>query len=542
MEDSAQPVHAAKPHLVPLRPARFRERNRTRPTRRYLLKKLCQCIGLASLILVMNYGDLLGGGADVRMHVPFKLGAIALAQITDIFLLGLVLFAVLAPLKRSRYYPVVRLLLAIVMPPYLLARLQNELPFVIPDGYLMLASIVWAGILLLLLLRFNRWYRRLMRFGDALGVFLAVFALCSILQLLYVTLWKPGPFQHKAAWSASTQAAALPPRTHPKVVWIVFDELSYDQLFGHRAHDLLLPNFDALRAQSTIFTDAQPIGYKTVKVLPSLLTGQTIDDYKFHFNNTLTVHYAGQHGFHPLDGSKTIFHDAQQQGWRTAAVGWYNPYCTLYAGAIDDCYFMNLDRIDGDMAQHAPFLQNVSAPLLQLVREIKAPVRAGRDSCTFDVRQRLQTHLDLQQHATRLLHDDQADFIFFHFSLPHSPNVWSRIEDDYTTFCDSSYLDNLALTDRVLGRVMAQLQASPRWNDTTVIVEGDHSWRIDLWDWLPAWTDEDDAASRSGFDPRPAVIIHQAGQTTPQINNQPWSLLNIHGVAEQVIHGQPVKY
>ena len=25
------------------------------------LKKLCQCLGLASLILVMNYGELLGG-------------------------------------------------------------------------------------------------------------------------------------------------------------------------------------------------------------------------------------------------------------------------------------------------------------------------------------------------------------------------------------------------------------------------------------------------------------------------------------------------
>jgi hypothetical protein len=75
-----------------------------------------------------------------------------------------------------------------------------------------------------------------------------------------------------------------------------------------------------------------------------------------------------------------------------------------------------------------------------------------------------------------------------------------------------------------------------------VIVEGDHSWRIDLWDWLPAWTDEDDAASRNGFDPRPAVIIHQAGQTTPQVNNAPWSLLNVHGVVEQVLHGQPVHY
>jgi hypothetical protein len=36
-----------------------------------MLKKLCQCLGLSSLILVINYGDLLGGGSDVRMHTPF---------------------------------------------------------------------------------------------------------------------------------------------------------------------------------------------------------------------------------------------------------------------------------------------------------------------------------------------------------------------------------------------------------------------------------------------------------------------------------------
>ena len=61
--------------------------------------------------------------------------------------------------------------------------------------------------------------------------------------------------------------------------------------------------------------------------------------------------------------------------------------------------------------------------------------------------------------------------------------------------------------DRVLGHYMAVLKASPRWKDTTVVVEGDHSWRIDLWDWLPAWTDEDDAASRGVFDPRPVLLV-----------------------------------
>jgi hypothetical protein len=541
LDDAKPRLHAVpKPdRSLPARQRFVEPRGTHRRLRKiYLIKKFCQSLGLASLILVMNYGDLLGGGADVRMHVPFALTNVVWAQIADIFLLGLLIFAVLAPFKRTRYHPIVKLLVAIVAPPYLIERLRAEIPYPLDSGLLVLGGIVWAAILLLLLLKFSSLYRRLIRFGDAVGIFFAVFALTSVLQLLYVLHWKPGPHQHTVAWATTPQ----PPREHPLVVWVIFDELSYDQVFEHRAHDLALPNFDALRSQSTVFSNAQPIGYKTVKVIPSLLTGHQVDDYRFNFDNSLKVHYTGQHGFQKLDGSSTVFADAQQAGWRTAVVGWYNPYCTIYAGAIDDCYWMNLDRIDGDMAQQASIGHNIYAPLQQVVREVKAPERADRDSCNYDVRQRLKTHLDLQAHAMDLLKRDQADFVFLHMSVPHSPNIWSRIDDNYTTFCDSSYLDNLALADRVLGNIMKNLQSSPRWKDTTVIVEGDHSWRINLWNWLPAWTDEDDAASRNGFDPRPALIIHQAGQTAPAVNATPYSLLNVHSVAEQVIHGQPVKF
>lgn len=490
------------------------------------------------MLLVVNYGDLLGGGQDVRMHVPYSLVGIAAAQLADIFLLALLLFAVLATLERSkRLYPWVRFVLAVVVPPYIFVRMRQLIPIDADNGLLVLAAFVWAAVLLVLLVRFNRWYRAVIRFGDAVGVFLFVFALCSIAQLLLVMLWRPGPQQHIAAWAQDTT-----PRDHPKLVWIVFDELSFDQLFEHRARDLALPNFDALRSESTLFTNVEPIGTRTVNVIPALLSGRGIDDTRFTFGNHLQVHYVGLHGWHPLRGPQTVFHDAQQSGWRTAVVGWYNPYCSIYAGSIDDCYFTNLDRTDGDMAQRASLWHNTYEPLAQVVREIKAPARADKDSCNIDVRQRLQTFLDLRRHTLDELSRDQADMIFLHLPVPHSPNIWSRMEDNYTTFCDSSYLDNLALADRTLGEIMAKLQASPRWKDTTVIVEGDHSWRTYLWDWTPAWTEQDDAASRNGYDPRPAMLIHLAGQSPAAIHSARWSLLNIHAVVEQVLHGQPVTF
>jgi hypothetical protein len=511
---------------------------RKKLTAMYLVKKLCQCLGLASLMLVMNYGDLLGGGADVRMHVPFALAHIAWAQLLGIIVLGGVLFLVLAPLSQTQIYPWVRLVLAMLAPPYLIYRMQALFEVIMFDGLVPIIFAVWAAFMVLLLLRYRRLYNSIMKLGDTIGVFLFMFALCSAMQLLWVMHWRPGPHVLTAAWSRSLQ----PPREHPKVVWIIFDELSYDQTFEHRAHGLDLPHFDALRSQSTLFTDVQPIGYKTVRIIPSLFTGKVVDDYRFRMNNTLAVHYTGEHGWQPLHGSNSIFGDAKANGWRTAVVGWYNPYCTIYGDAIDQCYFMNLDRIDGLMSQKDTVWRNTWSPLEQMVREVRAPARADRRACNYDVKQRLMTHLDLEKHWVDLLHTDQADFIYLHMSIPHSPNVWSRIADDYTQQCHSSYLDSLALADRELGKVMDELQASPRWKDTTLIVEGDHSWRVDLWDWLPSWTDEDDAASHDTFDPRPALIIHQPGQTQPQTVSQPWPLLRVHDVVENVIKGSPAVY
>jgi hypothetical protein len=509
-----------------------------------VVKLLAQCIGLASLVLVMNFGDLLGGGADVRMHVPFGLRGIALAQMSSVLFLGVIFFAILAPLSQTKIWPWVRLLVVVLAPPYLMWRMQALMPFVMFDGLVPILFAVWAALVLLLLLRFRRAYHWFLRLGDGVGVFFAMFAVCSFAQLLWVMAWKPGPYELHAKWSgtgaaaASASVAAQMPRVHPKLVWVIFDELSYDQVFEHRAHDLNLPNFDALRGESTVFTNVQPVGYKTAKIIPSLLTGHVVDDFRFRFNNKFAVHDQGVRGWQPVDGSNSVFGDAKRAGWRTAVVGWYNPYCTIYGDAIDDCYFMNLDPVDGLMAQRDGFLRNTWSPLEQVVREIRTPARAYRRACSYDVKQRLKTHLDLEKHWTEELKTDQADFVFLHFSMPHSPNVWSRINDSYTEQCDSSYLDNLALADRMLGELMGELKSSPRWKDTTLIVEGDHGWRIDLWNWLASWTDEDDAASRGVFDPRPAVIIHQAGQTQPQVNASAWPLLNVHGVVEQTLKGR----
>ena len=335
---------------------KFPESGRLGAAWNYLIyKKFAQCIGIASLVLVTNYGQFLGGGSDARMHTPVPLTAICMAQITDILLVTGLLFALLMGLRRTRFYLWARLVLAILIPPYLIERSQSLFPVGTVEGYVIVMTVIWAALLLLLLLRFPVWYRRSMRIASWGCAACALFALSSIGQLIWVASWRPGPHIKTAVWSAygqpksSQPAAAQPPRQHKRIVWILFDELSYQQVFERRARDLPMPNFDALKAQSTIFTNVQPVGYKTVKIIPSLFSNQRIDDFHYSVKNRFWLHEDGGsvRAWRRLTGSGTIFADAQQRGWRTSVVGWYNPYCTIYGDALDDCYWTNQDRFDG---------------------------------------------------------------------------------------------------------------------------------------------------------------------------------------------------
>src|SRR5580704_16255590 len=99
-----------------------------------MLKKFCQCLGIASLILVVNYGDLLGGGSDVRMHTPYSLARMCYAQIADILVVTLLFFIGFVLVVRTRFYPWIRLVVLMVIPPYLLQRTQSFFPFDFIEG------------------------------------------------------------------------------------------------------------------------------------------------------------------------------------------------------------------------------------------------------------------------------------------------------------------------------------------------------------------------------------------------------------------------
>jgi hypothetical protein len=321
--------------------------------------------------------------------------------------------------------------------------------------------------------------------GKALGG-LGIFCLLVVAQLLHLATWRPVPnfIEDKSL------ADAVSPESRPRVVWILMDELSYNQVFAQRTAGLDLPNFDKFRQSATVFTNVTPATDNTQTAIPSLLLGRLVDRVGYTWDNHYLLATQGQ-SLHAFPVSETPFAVAKSQGLTTGVVGWYNPYCSMLAPYLDDCYW--------NYQAHMP--------------------------AVFVIGDRFWRN--------------QPDFVFLHLPVPHPPGFYNRRTGQFETINRASYLDNLALADKTLGELLATLHASPRWANTSIVLCGDHSWRTHMWRGTRHWTREDEMASHGGvFDPRPMLMVHQAGETTPATIDRSIPLIRIHDILDNLIRGE----
>jgi predicted outer membrane lipoprotein len=377
-----------------------------------------------------------------------------------------------------------------------------------------------AGALLWLLKR--TWYAVAMRGVQAL---LMLFGFC--------TLWVPAQLLHlgtvqqphdRLAFSTPIPKQPVP---HRRVVWLLFDEASYDQIFDHRQPGLDLPNFDRLHAVSTTFSDVTPAGYMTEEVLPSLLLGQPVQQIRSTKTGDLLLRSTRQGQWKPFDPNATLFSDAQRLHLTTGLVGSYNPYCRLLPDQLDVCWTQLLlfgDHLSGQKST----LQNVVAPAYATVaRILHLPLEhTPTDAEKFH---------SLMDAANALVANEDIDFAFVHLPVPHPPGLYHRSTGVLAP--GGSYIDNLALADRTLGELEATLASTASAPMTTLIVSSDHSWRVPMWRNAIGWTAEDERASGGRFDTRPLLMVRLPGQTQPQTITQPLPALKEHDMIENFLQG-----
>lgn len=142
----------------------------------------------------------------------------------------------------------------------------------------------------------------------------------------------------------------------------------------------------------------------------------------------------------------------------------------------------------------------------------------------------------LMQHAQALIQNENIRFAFIHLPVPHPPGIYDR-KTGQVRESSGTYIDNLVLADRSLGKLMSILNATPSASQTTLIICSDHSWRVYMWRPAPGWTKEEEVASQGRFEPRPVLMIHFPGQSSEVPIAQPFDEIKLHDILLQMLEG-----
>ncbi len=312
-----------------------------------------------------------------------------------------------------------------------------------------------------------------------------------------------------------------------RIVWLLFDELSFDKLFDHRPADLTATTFDRLKDQSYFFTQIQPDGRKTEHILPSLLTGEHVEEIRSNLDGELLLRASNTDHWRHFDEKSTLFADARRQGWTTGLVGYFNPYCRILPTVLDSCFWTTEENPGGHLSSKLSSWQNAIRPLTILISSSER----RKDPGLFQLH--TQSYQAGKREGDRLLGDESIRFVFLHLGVPHPPGLYDRKNK---IFGHGSYIDNLQLADTMLDDFLNIVERSPSADRTTVIVSSDHSWRTWMWQGDPGnWDDEDDREAQSGFDPRPVLMIHLPGQKSRRDIHQSFQEIKEHDILEAML-------
>jgi hypothetical protein len=352
-------------------------------------------------------------------------------------------------------------------------------------------------------------------------------ALWIVPELLYLGLRHEAvdPVSAHSLPSGDRAAMSANPAQGPRIVWLVFDELSYDQTFEHRFPGLAMPAFDQLKGKSFLFQDVQPAANYTERAIPSLLLGRVVEGVRSDLDGRAILKLSGQKGWSVLDPQATLFADAKRNGWTTGLSGWWNPYCRMLPYTLDSC-FWSTDESNGIFSTENSVLENATAPFLS---------KMGRTAVKTVEQQHRSSLQAIMQQGQALIADEKIRFVFIHLPVPHPPGIYDRSTGKQRD--GGSYIDNLALADRCLDELISSLNATASAGNTTLIVTSDHSWRTPMWTSNAGLSAEEQAASHGKFDPRPMLMIHFPQQTHEIDVSQPFAQVTLHRIIVSMLQG-----
>lgn len=302
------------------------------------------------------------------------------------------------------------------------------------------------------------------RFLRALLLILLPLSLLSGGKLLLVLAGVVKLRQH----AGPPQLAPLLPeaRQHPRLIWLVFDELDFRLVFQERPVGLDLPELDRLRAETLFATQARSPAYGTLLSIPALTTGKLVRNASpcSPFDLKLEIAATGEQT--TWSRMPNLFQDARGMGYNIAVVAWHHPYRRVFSNVVSFC-----EWYPSPVFEQARGLDFINAFANQWCSML-APFQ----------QRRLQIHIQKQSAAAALqtVTNRQFGLVFLHLPPPHKPGIYQPETDQFTLWQFSTvqgYWDNLVMTDRLLGRLRKALKSQNLWDNAWLLVTADHAWR-----------------------------------------------------------------
>jgi hypothetical protein len=268
-------------------------------------------------------------------------------------------------------------------------------------------------------------------------------------------------FGHSVYRMTQPRAAALPGFEKPavtnaqplpkRIVWIILDEIDEDVAFSSRPAHLKLPALDRFLQEAQFASlHAESPANATALSIPALLKLNA-------------------------PPGESFFARAQKLGARTAVLGWSISYCHQLRRDVDACAWWPLSQQHNTYGASWPATTVGMAISLFESNQI-SPL--GRSRALTGHIATLQAMTDKAIHfASR----PDLDLVYLHLPVPHRPYVFNPRTGalDVVHLPDGAgYLNNLLLADRTFARLRRAMETSGVWARSTVILTGDHGFRM----------------------------------------------------------------
>ena len=448
------------------------------------VRDLFIALSLANLFFMSGWQVLLNPQHYTYYHWKYHPGFIEYsALIINVLLLAALFWGAMILVRRSGKQWILQVarwvFLLSLMVPINNLRLQIFDPLA-PSSSNRLGSALFVGMFLLLVLSavvLKRQREKIIRGATIVVLILSPFVLIALFQGAWLTI------KYRANAELSRSELLAPPLNSNKegarrVVLLVFDELDQRKAFVERLAGLELPEFDRLREQAIFATAAYPPGSDTLWSLPALTVGKQVSGALALRPNALNLTLKGSNEEVGWGTLPNIFSAARADGFDTALVGWYHPYCRVLGSSLTSCFWEPVVDAISPLRGKPTVRKSMSYWAETALFRVPGMFRLFESRYeTERCEAHKEQYLRILEQAKMVARKREYGLTLLHFPIPHHPFIYDRSRNALSSDPYRTYDDNLVLADRTLGELRREMEAAGLWDDTTIIVTSDHWWR-----------------------------------------------------------------